>query len=352
MALDFTSDILPFYASDLATDANYQSPGNFGLSSGESGAVGVDHVTVNTAGSYTTQPTATSSGGATYQVRMKVVTVSAVAAAGTVYAPGNVLTLSGGTATSGTTTGQLTVSTVKLVSATIAAGGTGYGNAQTFNVTVAGGTSTTAAVVSVTTNAGGVVTTINSVTTPGSYTVLPTLAANAVTGDNGTDHGTGLTLNLVFGILGVTISRAGVYTAIPSNPVAVTGGGGTGATFTLAWGVDSLVVLTAGLYPGGVAPTITFSAGSAAATAVLGTATELQENTQKLLVIVEIVRSLIAEADSTVQLKDLHEVLRKMMMAMKFGSKITFSASTTATKAQSLAMNYIAKNPTHGGANI
>jgi hypothetical protein len=352
MALNYSSDILPFFETDIATDANYQAPGNFGLSTTQVGAVGVASATIDTAGSYTTQPTATSTGGATYQVRMKVITVSAVAAAGTVYAPGNVLTLAGGTAINASNTGQLTVATVKLISATINNGGTGYGNASTFTVSVAGGTSTITATLSVTTNAGGVVTTINSVSAAGSYTVLPTLTGNAVTGDNGSDFGTGLTLDLVFGILTTTISRAGVYTAIPSNPVSVTGGGGTGATFTLAWGVDSLVVTSGGFYEDGVAPTITFSAGAAAATAVLAAETDFQEDTQKLLVLVELIRSLIDETTSTVQLKDLHEVLRKMMMEMKFGSKISYSGSDTADRALASAMNYIAKNPKHGGAAI
>lgn len=349
MTLNFTSNILPFFTSNIATDANYQAPGNFGLTSSTTGSVGVNHVTVGTAGSYTSIPTATSTGGATYQVNMGVVTVSSVAAAGTAYTPTDVLTLAGGTAA---TTGQLTVSTVKLVSATINAGGTGYGNAQTFNVTVAGGTHSTAAVISVTTNSSGVVTTINSVGTAGSYTVLPTLTGNAVTGDDGTDHGTGLTLNLVFGILAVTISRAGVYSALHSNPVSVTGGTGTGATFNLAYGVVSLTVLTPGSYENDVAPTITFGSGAATATAVLSSASATQLDTQKLLLLVEILRCLLAEANSPVQIKDIHNVLRKMMATMKFGGPTTFSASSLAVNAQAAALHYIAKNPTHNGAAI
>lgn len=151
-------------------------------------------------------------------------------AAGTAYSPGDTLTLTGGTHSSAAT---LTVATLKLVSATIAAGGTGYGNAQTFNVTVAGGTTSQAATVNVTSNSSGVITTINSVTVPGSYTVLPTLSGNAVTGGSGS----GLTLNLVFGVKTVTVDDAGAYTAIPSNHVAVTGGAGTGATFDLTWSI-------------------------------------------------------------------------------------------------------------------
>lgn len=353
MALNYTSDIQSLFAANIATDANYQSPGNFGLTTALTGSVGVDHATIGTAGSYTTIPTATSTGGATYQVRMKLVTVTAVAAAGTAYTPGDVLTLVAGTATDASHTSQLTVATMKLVSATITGGhaGTGYGNAQTFNVTVAGGTSSSAAVVSVTTNSSGVVTTINSVGTPGSYTVLPSLTGNVVTGDDGSDHGTGLQLNLVFGILTTTITRAGIYTALPTNPVSVTGGSGSAATFTLAWGIDSLVILTAGVYENSVAPTIVISSGAGAATAVLASPSTNQADSQKLLMMVELLRCLIAETTTATQLKDLHEVLRKMMATMKFGGGL-YSASATATAARSAAMHYIAKNPTHGSASI
>jgi hypothetical protein len=76
--------------------------------------------------------------------------------------------------------------TGELVSATIQNGGTGYTNG-TQTLTLTGGTFTTAAQVSVEV-VGGVVTSINSITVPGSYT------------------------------------------ANPSNPVSTTGGGGTGAT--------------------------------------------------------------------------------------------------------------------------
>jgi hypothetical protein len=78
-------------------------------------------------------------------------------------------------------------------SATILAGGSGYAASSTFNVTVSGGTETTAAVLNVTTNASGVITTVNSITTGGNYSVLP------------------------------------------ANPAAVTGGTGTGATFDVTW---------------------------------------------------------------------------------------------------------------------
>lgn len=37
-------------------------------------------------------------------------------------------------------------------------------------------------------------------------------------------------------ITGVSIDVEGAYSAVPSNPVSVTGGSGVGATFNLTWG--------------------------------------------------------------------------------------------------------------------
>lgn len=78
---------------------------------------------------------------------------------------------------------------------TIAVGGTGYAVSSTFNVTTAGGTGTQA-IVSVTTNGSGVVTTVNSISNMGAWTVLPT-SPNTPTGGTGV----GLTLNLTFAVV-------------------------------------------------------------------------------------------------------------------------------------------------------
>lgn len=72
-------------------------------------------------------------------------------------------------------------------------------------------------------------------------------------------------------ITAVTITTGGTYTVIPTNPVSITGGAGTGATFTLGYGVGSVIVSSAGKgYT--TAPTVVFTGGagsSAAGTAVL-----------------------------------------------------------------------------------
>jgi hypothetical protein len=94
--------------------------------------------------------------------------------------------------TSAQATLPVTTGNAYLTSATVAAGGTGYTASSTFNATVSGGTGI-AAVVNVTTNASGVVTAVNAVGSPGSYTAAPSpLTGVATTGGSGT----GLTLNL------------------------------------------------------------------------------------------------------------------------------------------------------------
>jgi hypothetical protein len=166
----------------------------------------------------------------------------AVNAAGTVYTPGDTVTMAGGVPV---TRAIVTVQTVKLVSATINAGGTGYGATQTFNVTVVGGTRTVVATVNVTSDGAGVVDTVNSVV-GGSYTVLPSLTANAVTGGTGS----GLTLDLVFGINTITITTAGEYTTeVSSFTQFATSGSGTGATFNTAlYGILGYTVSNPGTY--------------------------------------------------------------------------------------------------------
>jgi phosphotransferase system HPr-like phosphotransfer protein len=86
-----------------------------------------------------------------------------------------------------------------------------------------------------------------------------------------------LTVSTVSGgvITAVTVSNAGAYTALPTNPVSVTGGTGSGATFNLTWAVIAFTITNAG--SGYVEqPTVTFSGGGgsgAAAYAVVGAGT-------------------------------------------------------------------------------
>src|SRR5262249_2704154 len=77
-------------------------------------------------------------------------------------------------------------------------------------------------------------------------------------------------------ITGVSVVvGVGVYSALPTNPVSVTGGTGTGATFNVTWKVQSLVITSGGsgyAPPPATAPPITFTGGGgtgAAATATV-----------------------------------------------------------------------------------
>jgi hypothetical protein len=156
---------------------------------------------------------------------------------------------------------------------------------------------------------GGTVTAITRTASGGpSYTTVPSVTVSAPTTSGGVQAtasvtmfvasatvsggGTGYTVGDVLSVTGgtlasgtpatltvatlsgsavatVTITNAASYTALPSNPVSVTGGTGSGATFTIGWGVNTIVVGTAG--SGYVEqPTVTFSSGAAAAYATVG----------------------------------------------------------------------------------
>lgn len=155
-----------------------------------------------------------------------------VAAAGGVaahsYVPANTITLTDGAPS---THGVLAVATTGVVSATVAAGGTsGTNGTQTVTGTTGTGTKFTASV----TVAGNAITAVLSITLAGVYTVNPTtLATEPVTGAGLS----GAQLNIIMGVVSVTITTAGIVTAVPANPVAQasSSGAGTGATFTLIY---------------------------------------------------------------------------------------------------------------------
>jgi hypothetical protein len=110
------------------------------------------------------------------------------------------------------------------------------------------------------------------------YTVNDVLT---VTGGTPLSSATTLTVTSVSGgvITGISATSQSTYTALPTNPVSVTGGTGSGATFNLTWGVvtgaTGYSITTAG--SGYVEqPTVTFSGGGgsgAAAYATVGSGT-------------------------------------------------------------------------------
>lgn len=194
---------------------------------------------------------------------MSRVLSATITAAGTAYVPGDTLTLTTGTFTNAAT---FVINSTKVVSATVAAGGTGYPISTTVTLTVATGTGTQATI-ACTTNSSGVVTAVSSVTTGGAYTTNPTLSASATTAA----QGSGCTLNLVMGVNAITpnvVANQKYTTLTASSGVATSAGAGTGCTLAPLFCVESLIP-SAGGSDYNQPPTVTFSAGSATANAVL-----------------------------------------------------------------------------------
>lgn len=200
----------------------------------QKGGSSIIAVLVDTPGSYSSRPTFAVIGdgvGAVLTSLMGVLTSVPVTAqsGGGSYAPNDLITLAGG---SGTPAANLKVTHTKVVSATVAAAGTG-GTPGTQTVTGTTGTGTKFQA-SVTVSGGGAITSVDSISVAGDYTVNPTsLTTEPVTGGGLT----GAQLSVRMGVLTAIENTTGVYTTLPSNPVsqASTTGSGTGATFTITW---------------------------------------------------------------------------------------------------------------------
>lgn len=205
----------------------------------------IQSVTVTTPGTYTVIPTVSTTGpgsGATFATTMfaKTLTVATPQSGAGSYVPGNTITLTGGTFTSAAV---LTVTHTLVQSATVAAGGSGgTDGTQTVTGTTGTGTKFTASV----TVAGGAITAVLSITAGGDYTVNPTILTNEpVTGASLA----GAQLNINMGVRTATFLSGGVYSVLPSNPLAQgsTSGSGTGATFNLTgYGINAIAVTAAG----------------------------------------------------------------------------------------------------------
>ena len=204
------------------------------------------------------------------------------------------------------------------VSATVNVSGTGT-TAADYNigdtVTVSGGTSTAAAIFNVTGivvglmelggnagrnyNAGNqitiggagwvsnVVVAVNTVNAAGSITSFVQVAGGGIrnaaaiepisgstlqgSSGNADISGTGATFNVRWGIANVAVAGAGVYSALPSNPVSTTtSGSGTGATLTVGYNVTNVAVTNGGTdYDTAV---VAFSPAGAAASATVNAA--------------------------------------------------------------------------------
>lgn len=142
-----------------------------------------------------------------------------------VYAPSDTINLSGGTQVS---PAIVTVSTTQVVSAIIAAAGSGGTDGV---ATVTGTTGTGTFFQASVTIASGSISSVDSITIPGSYTVNPTITtAEPVTGGGLT----GATLDLQIGVLDISITSSGSFSANPLGEAFTQGstsGTGIGATF-------------------------------------------------------------------------------------------------------------------------
>lgn len=249
---------------------------------------------------YTSIPTAAAADGAggTFTPSMAVAS-SVAAAAGATYAPGDTITLTGGTAA---TQALLEVMTTKIVTApTVPAAGTGYAPADTITGTgtgvvtgpvltvtdtlavsgavVNGGTGGTPGAVTLTgttgtgtkvqltgtINGSGVLTGALVVSVAGDYTVNPTNLANEPVTNNAS--ATGIVVSLVMGVKTVSVTSGGAFSANNTSAGGITqassSGAGTGATFTLTaakYGVNTYAVQNAGVYS--VLPSSPISQGS------------------------------------------------------------------------------------------
>lgn len=198
------------------------------------------------ASAYAPGDTVTLAGGSPVTPTVLAVTTTTlvstqVNAPGTIYAPGDTITLVGGTQTS---TAQVTVAQTRVVSATVFSSGSGGTNGTQ---TVTGTTGTGVPFQASVTVAGGTITAVLSITSGGSYSANPT-AHDPVVGASLT----GAVLAVVVGVNAVSVTSPGIFTANPSGLAftqASTSGSGTGATFSLAvLGPYAVSVLTPGVY--------------------------------------------------------------------------------------------------------
>jgi len=198
----------------------------------------VTGVTITEAGTYTATPAndadTTGGGGTGCQLTLTwayKLTAAVSDTQGTGYQVDDVLTLSGGTATTAST---VTVATVggsgEVLTVTVTEPGE-YSATPSNPVSTTGGNGTGC---TITATWGEFVTAVSAVADGGtSYEVDDVLT---VVGGTSTTPAT-LTVSEVTdgAITAVTVSEAGAYSVVPTNPVSVTGGSGSEATFTLAW---------------------------------------------------------------------------------------------------------------------
>jgi len=346
MAINFDSQILSLFAGSVVSDAAYQSPGTYNIPANFLGGT-LASITVSNAGSgYTDRPAIGFSGGggsgaaATAVLTGTSVASISVAAAGTGYTSIPTVSLAGFGGTGATATARMKAQTVA-----IQAAGSGY--AQNDTITLTGGTSTQAVILTVNTVGGGGEVQAVTITNAGNYSVLP---SNPVSQGSTSGGGTGATFNITaWNIVAFTVGAGGSgYTGRPT--VTVTGGGGSGGagTAVLTGTTIASITLTAAGSNYHSPPTVSVTGGAGsngAATAVMTSRAE-----QRILTIVELVRAYMATISGPAEAKTFREVMLKMLDELKLGGSgkqyftdATYPASTQATAAQAAALRAFAK---------
>lgn len=168
----------------------------------------------------------------TFNVPSLYIGSATTASSGTGYTVGDVLTVQGGTFT---TAGQLQVASITAVNVTVQNPGLGYVVGEVITISGAGFTPSSPIQLLVESiGPGGAIDTV-SILSPGQYTggTVPSnpLTGSVAPGSAGVNASFAVTWGV--GTVTVSVSTPGLYSAMPSNPVSITGGTGSSATFNL-----------------------------------------------------------------------------------------------------------------------
>lgn len=216
---------------------------------------------LNPGSGFTSVPTLAAAGGTGGALAPSMaLATSALAAAGATYAPGDTVTLTGGTASQ---QAIAEIQTTKAVTAPAAAtAGNGYNVGDQI-------TSQNGLVLQVATLTGGAGTGVATVTivNGGSFT-SNNVTAGGLTQVSTTGGGSGATFTMTaakYGVNSYVLQNAGSYTALPSSPVSQgsTSGSGTGFQLTAStWNVASFTATGGTGYANGAAVTSSGGAGT------------------------------------------------------------------------------------------
>lgn len=212
---------------------------------------------------------------ATFLVHGKIVSASTTAN-GAGYTPDSVLTVQGGTyATSAT----IHVAQVDVVGASINTAGSNYSPGNVLTLSNSGNIQSTQITVDTVDGSGHIL------TFHVSRTGIASSTAGMGTNPHGVASGGGLgtrDFNLAWGVYSFgSPVISGDYTAVPTNPVSFSGGGGSGAQADVSWGVKSVNVVTTG--SGYInAPSLAFSPSSGSPAVAVGILSITQNTSLKV----------------------------------------------------------------------